>query len=157
MGDCLGNGLDTAETVADAQGLFNNIQVLTPISVTQLLTRARARMPRFDIGLSGCEQQYVVKFFTDEGMQGVEIISRLRKQYGDHVLSRTHVALDERSKDGKTNCSMIASPKRELDEGFSAIIAGQLDAESYLLGRILAPPWGLQHQQLISNWLQCWE
>jgi hypothetical protein len=28
------------------------------------------------------EQRYVIKFFADEGIQGVQILSRLRDHYG---------------------------------------------------------------------------
>jgi hypothetical protein len=37
------------------------------------------------------EQRYVIKFFPDEGIQGVKILSRLRDHYGAQALSRTQV------------------------------------------------------------------
>jgi hypothetical protein len=37
------------------------------------------------------EHQHVIKFFADEGMQGVQILSRIRDHYGTEGLSRTQV------------------------------------------------------------------
>jgi hypothetical protein len=37
------------------------------------------------------EQRYVITFFSDEGMPGVQIVERLRQHYGEDALSRTHV------------------------------------------------------------------
>jgi hypothetical protein len=37
------------------------------------------------------EQCYVTKFFSDEGMPGVQIMARLRQHYGEGVVARTQV------------------------------------------------------------------
>jgi hypothetical protein len=37
------------------------------------------------------EQRYVIKFFSDQGMPGVQIVECLRQYYGEDALSRTQV------------------------------------------------------------------
>jgi hypothetical protein len=37
------------------------------------------------------EQKYVINFFVEERMKGVEIIDRLNKHYGRNALQRTQV------------------------------------------------------------------
>jgi hypothetical protein len=79
------------------------------------------------------EQRYVIKFCADEGMQGAQILSRLRDHYGTEMLSRTQVYswINEVQR-GKTDLNTVASPGREPDEGLAAVIAGKLDADPHL-------------------------
>jgi hypothetical protein len=37
------------------------------------------------------EQRYVIKFLSDEGMPGIQIVERLRQHYGEDALSGTQV------------------------------------------------------------------
>jgi hypothetical protein len=82
------------------------------------------------------EQRYVIKFFADEGMQGVQILSRLRDHYGTEALSRTEVYywINE-VKRGKADLNIVASPGGEPDEGLAIVIAGKLDADPHLSAR----------------------
>jgi hypothetical protein len=58
------------------------------------------------------EPRYIIKFFAEEGMKGVQIIDRLNKQYGGHTLQRTqmHYWINE-TKSGSMDLSNI--PPRE--------------------------------------------
>jgi hypothetical protein len=90
------------------------------------------------------EQGYLINLFTDEGMQGVEIISRPRKHSGEDSLSPTQVYFWMKEvKWESTDLSTIASPGGEPDEGLTAIIAGRLDADSYLSARKRAHSLGI--------------
>jgi hypothetical protein len=85
------------------------------------------------------EQRHVIKFFTDEGMPAVEIISRLRDHYGEDALSRTQICFwINEIKRGKTDLNNIASPGRELDEAIAGVIAAKLDADPHLSAPKLA-------------------
>jgi transposase len=85
------------------------------------------------------EQRCVIKFFADEGMQVVQILSRLRDHYEAQALSRTQVYdwINE-VKRGRTYLNTVASPGRKPDEGLAAGIAGKLDADPHLSARKLA-------------------
>jgi hypothetical protein len=75
---------------------------------------------------------------------GVEIVCRLKKQYGDHALSRTQVYFwINDAKWGRTDLSTIASPGREPDEGLAVFIAGKSDADPHLLARNFAHSLGI--------------
>jgi hypothetical protein len=76
------------------------------------------------------EQRYVIKFLADEGIQGVQVLSRLRDHYGAQGLSGTQLYywINEVNR-GRTDLNIIASTGREPDEGLAAVIAGKLDAD----------------------------
>jgi hypothetical protein len=75
------------------------------------------------------EQPYIIKFVADDGMQRVQILSRLRDHYGTEALSRTQVySWINEVKRGRTDLNTVASPGRESDEGLAAAIPGKLDA-----------------------------
>jgi hypothetical protein len=85
------------------------------------------------------EHRYVTKFFTDEGIPGVKINSRLWSHYGEKVLSRTQVYFwINEVKRGRTYLNTIANPGREPDEGIGTVIAGKPDADPHLSARRLA-------------------
>jgi hypothetical protein len=82
------------------------------------------------------EQRYVIKFFANEGMQGVQILSRLRDHDGTEALSRTQVySWINEVKRGRTDLNTVASPRKEPDEGLAGVIAGKLDADPHLSAR----------------------
>jgi hypothetical protein len=87
------------------------------------------------------EQLYIIKFFTDEGMPVVEIISRLGDHYKEDALSRRqiHFWINE-IKRGRTDLNNIASPGREWDAGLTGVIAAKLDADPHLSARKLTQP-----------------
>jgi hypothetical protein len=85
------------------------------------------------------EERYVIKFFTDEGMPAVEIISRLRDDYGDDALFQTQIYFwINEIKRGRTDLNKIASPGRELNESLAGVIAARVDANPHLSVRKLA-------------------
>jgi hypothetical protein len=90
------------------------------------------------------ESRSGIKFFTDEGILRVEIVCRLKKHYGDHILSRTQVYfwINEIKRD-RTDLSTIASPGREPDEGLASFIAGKLGPDPHLPARTVAHPMGI--------------
>jgi hypothetical protein len=90
------------------------------------------------------EQRYVVTFFSDEGMPGVQIVERFRRHYGEDAFSRTQVYfwIDE-VKRGRTDLNTTAGPGREPDESLAAVIAGKLDADFYFSARKLAQSLGI--------------
>jgi hypothetical protein len=76
------------------------------------------------------EQGYVIKFFSDECVPGIQIIKRLRRHYGEDGLSRTQVCFwTNEVKPARTDLNTIASPGREPDKRLAAVIAGKLDAD----------------------------
>jgi hypothetical protein len=84
------------------------------------------------------EQGYVIKFFADEGMPAVEIISRLRDHYGEDALPRTEICFSiNEIKRGRTDLNNIASPGTEPDEGLVNVIAAKLHADPHLSARKL--------------------
>jgi hypothetical protein len=86
----------------------------------------------------------VIKFFSDEGMPGVQIVARLRQHYGEGLPSRTQVCFSvNQVKRGRTDLSTIASPGRQPDEGFAAVKAGKLDSDPHLSVRKLAQSLGV--------------
>jgi hypothetical protein len=90
------------------------------------------------------EQRYVIKFFSDEGIPGVQIVARLRQHDGERALSRAQVYLwINEVKRGRTNLNTVASPGRESDEGLAAVIAGKLDADPHLSTKKLAQSQGI--------------
>jgi hypothetical protein len=85
------------------------------------------------------EQHYVIKFFSNEGMPGVQTVSRLRGHCGGGALSRTQVYLwINEVKRGRTDLNTVASPGREPDENIAAAIAGKFDADPHLSAREVA-------------------
>jgi hypothetical protein len=99
----------------------------------------------------GIEQRYVVKFFTDEGMPAVEIISRLRDHYGEDALSRTQIYFwINEIKRGRTDINNIASPGREPNEGLAGVIAAKLDADPNLSAQSSASLCGLGLQRSVG-------
>jgi hypothetical protein len=79
------------------------------------------------------EQRYVIKFFSDEGMPTVQIVARFRQHYGEGGLSRTQMCFwIKEVKRARTDLDTTASPGRQPDEGFAAVIAGKLDADPHL-------------------------
>jgi hypothetical protein len=90
------------------------------------------------------EQRHVIKFFSDEGIQGVQIVKRLRQHYGENALSRTQVYFwINEVKRGRMDLNTIKSPGRGHDESFAAVIAGKLDADPRLSARKLAQSLGI--------------
>jgi hypothetical protein len=82
------------------------------------------------------EQRYVIKFFTDEGMLGIEIISRLSKQYGENALSRMQVYFwISEIKRGRTDLNTIA---------------GKLDADPTSRRESSPNPWALRLQRSVA-------
>jgi hypothetical protein len=90
------------------------------------------------------EQRYVINFFSDERMPGVQIVERLRQHYWDDALSRTQVCfwINEVER-GRMDLSTVASHGREPDESLAAVIAGQLDADPHFSARKLAQSLGI--------------
>jgi histone-lysine N-methyltransferase SETMAR len=90
------------------------------------------------------EQRYVINFFSDEGMPGVQIVERLRQHYGEDALCRTQVYfwINEVER-GTTDLNPVASPGREPDESLTAVIAGKLDADPHFSARKLAQSLGI--------------
>jgi hypothetical protein len=89
------------------------------------------------------EQRYVTKFFSDEGMPGVQIVARLRQHYGEGALSRTQVYFwINEGKRGRIDLNIIAIRGKALDEGLTVEIAGPLDGNPHLSARKLHSPWG---------------
>jgi hypothetical protein len=85
------------------------------------------------------EQQYVIKFFTDEGMRDVGVLSHLRDRYGKDALSRTQIYFwINEIKRGRTDLNNIAGAGREPDEGLAGVIPAKLDADPRLSARKLA-------------------
>jgi hypothetical protein len=85
------------------------------------------------------EQRSVIKFFSDEGMPGVQIVARLRQHYGEGALSRTQMYFwVNEVKRGTTDLNINARPGRGPDEGITAVIAGKLDTDPHFLTRKLA-------------------
>jgi hypothetical protein len=84
------------------------------------------------------EQRHVIKFLSDEGMPGVQIVERLRQHYGEDALSRKQVYFwINEVKRGRTDLNTIASPGRGPDESLAAVIAGKLDADPHFSVRKL--------------------
>jgi hypothetical protein len=90
------------------------------------------------------EQGHVIKFFSDEGLPGVQIVECLRQHYGKDALSRTqeYFWINE-AKRARTDLSTIASPGREPDESLAAVIAGKLDTDPHFSARKLAQSLGI--------------
>jgi hypothetical protein len=87
----------------------------------------------------GVEQRYVINFFSDEGMPGVQIVERLTQHYGEDALSRTQLFFwISEVRRGRTDFRTIASPGREPDKSLAAVIAGKLDADPHFSARKLA-------------------
>jgi transposase len=85
------------------------------------------------------EQRHVIKFFSDEGMSGVQIVQHLRQHYREDALSQTQVYFwINKVKRGRADLNAIASPGREPRESLTAVIAGKLDAEPHFSARKLA-------------------
>jgi hypothetical protein len=84
------------------------------------------------------EERCVIKFFADERTPGVEIISCRRNYYGEDAVSRTQVCFwFGEVRRGRTDPSMIVTAGTKIDKGLSVVIAGKLDADSYLCARQL--------------------
>jgi hypothetical protein len=84
------------------------------------------------------EERYVIKFFTNKRMPGVEIISCLRNHFREDEVSRTQVGFwIEEVRRGRTDPRRIATAGIELYGGLPVVIAGELDADSYLCARQL--------------------
>jgi hypothetical protein len=82
------------------------------------------------------EQSYVIKFFSDEGMPGAQIVKRLKQHYSEDALSRTQVYfwISEVER-VRTDLNTIASPGREPDESLASFIAGKLDTDHHFSPR----------------------
>jgi hypothetical protein len=90
------------------------------------------------------EQRYVIKFFSDEGTPGVQIVESLRQHHGKDALSRTQVYFwISGAKQRKTDVNTIANPEREPDESLAAVIAGKLDDNPHFPTRKLAQSLGI--------------
>jgi hypothetical protein len=85
------------------------------------------------------EQCRVIKFFSDEGMPGVQIVERLRQHYDEDALSPTQVYFwIKELKPRRTDLNTVASPGREPDESLAAVIARKLDADPHFSAGKLA-------------------
>jgi hypothetical protein len=85
------------------------------------------------------EQCYVINFFSDKGMPGVQIVERLRQHYGKDALSQTQVSFwINQVKRGGMDLSTIASPGRGPDESLAAVIAGKFNPDPHFSARKLA-------------------
>jgi hypothetical protein len=90
------------------------------------------------------EQRSVIKFFSDDGMSGVQIIARLRYHHGDGALSQTQVDLwINELKQGRTDLNTIASPRRGYDGRLAVVIAGKQDADPRFSARKIAQSLGI--------------
>jgi hypothetical protein len=90
------------------------------------------------------EQRYVMNFFFNDGMSGVQIVGRLRQHSEEDTLSRTQVYFwNNEAKRGRTDLNRITGPGREPDESFAAAIAGKLDADPHFSARKLAQSLGI--------------
>jgi hypothetical protein len=73
------------------------------------------------------EQRYVIKFFMEKGMKGVEIIDRLKKHHGRDALQRTQVYnWIKEVKSGRKDLSNIPPPGKAPDEGLDNCIGKAL-------------------------------
>jgi hypothetical protein len=107
--------------------------------MTGKISRQKCVYPGKSINNMDVEQRYVIKFFTNEGMPAVEMISRLRDHYGEEALSRRQIYfwINERKR-GRTDLNNIAGPGREPDEGLAGVMAVKLDRDPHLSARKLA-------------------
>jgi hypothetical protein len=102
------------------------------------------------------EQRCVVKFFKEEDMPGVQIISGLRDYYGEDILSRTQIYFwINRVKRSRTDFNNTASPGRKPDESLAGAMSAKLDADPHLSSLISQrESWrslrGLQHQRSVD-------
>jgi hypothetical protein len=73
-----------------------------------------------------------MKFFTDEGVLGFEIVCCLKQRYGNDALFRRQVYfwVNEVNQD-RTDLSIISSPERGPNEGVAAFIARKIDANPH--------------------------
>jgi hypothetical protein len=85
------------------------------------------------------EQTYVIKFFVEEGIKGVEIIDRLDDYYGRDALQRmhTHYRIKE-LKSGRHDLSNTPPLGRTPDEGLDDCIGKALKENSHLSMRKIA-------------------
>jgi hypothetical protein len=85
------------------------------------------------------EQSYVIKFFEEEGMKGVEIIDGLNKHYGWDAIQRTQVYywIKEVKSEGK-DLSNIPPAGRAPDEGLYSCIGKALKEDPHLSTRKIA-------------------
>jgi hypothetical protein len=90
------------------------------------------------------ERPYVIKFFSDEGMPGIQIVERLRQHYGEGALSRTKVYfwMKEVGR-GRMDFNTIASPGRNPDENFATTITGKLHADPHFSAKQFAQSLGI--------------
>jgi hypothetical protein len=85
------------------------------------------------------EQRYVIKFFVDEGLPGVQIVDRIQQHYHDEPLSRTQIYYwIKEIKLGRTDLSNIPPPGREPDELLADCIAEAHAADPHLSARKIA-------------------
>jgi hypothetical protein len=85
------------------------------------------------------EQRYVIKFFLEEGMKGVEIIYRLNEHYGRDALERTQVHYwIKEARSGRKNLSNIPPPGRAWNNGLDDCIGKALKEDPHLSTRKIA-------------------
>jgi hypothetical protein len=103
------------------------------------------------------EQRYAIKFFADEGMQGVQILSRLRDHYGAQALSRTKVYdwINE-VKRGRTDLNTGAAPEGSLMKVFPLSLL-ESSMPIHTSPRDSSPvPEALRHQQSAAIQPKSW-
>jgi hypothetical protein len=85
------------------------------------------------------EQDYVVKFFIDEGMKPLNILMCFHKHYGPRTLSRfiLYFWIGE-TRRGRINLSEIPGPGRTPDEGLATVIARRHEQDPHLSARKFA-------------------
>jgi hypothetical protein len=104
------------------------------------------------------KSRYVIKFFTDEDILGVEMVCRLRKHYGTmHSLERRYISGSTKS----IGVDPISALFQALKESQMKILLPLLP-ESSMPTLISQPeishiPWELQLQRRIAAGVKSWE
>jgi hypothetical protein len=85
------------------------------------------------------EQRYVIKFFVEEGVKGVEIMDRLNQHYDGDALQRTPVyCWIKQVKSGRKNLSKVPPAGRALDNGLNDYIGKALKEDPHPSTREIA-------------------
>jgi hypothetical protein len=96
------------------------------------------------VKIKEAERHCLVKFFSDEGMPGVQIVARHIQHYGEGALSRTQVYYwINKIKRGRTDLNTIASPGTEPDESYAVVIVDKFNTDSNLSARKHAQSLGI--------------
>jgi hypothetical protein len=91
------------------------------------------------------EQHSVIKFFSDEGMPGIQIVARLRQHYGEGALSRTQVYFwINEAKRGERILTLLQAPEESLTKILPLLLlASSMPILASLSARKLAQSLGI--------------